>query len=322
MIKPSKSQITKWVKKNFGTDFKEAKQGKELRINNPMSIDDGYHLWINLEKAIVNDFRPTYKDDVRGTFLSFVMKYKKISFRQAVKEVMGNVKIDELRHSIYDKDEEEEEKVRVELPNDFKYLTYDDTIISKIIKTYLNNRCIANGKAYKVGIGYSGMNVLFPYRENNEIVYWQQRSVNNKRFLYPSDTNKSDFIYGIDEIDPTEPVIVTESIFNSLMFDNSIAVGGSDLSDTQKNKLKKSGAKKVIMAFDNDDAGLSGTAKAYNKLSAYFELYCTFTNDDRDWNDLAIDDGKNEMMKVFKNNISKLDFAKCIKLKRQKPTIS
>ena len=208
MLKPSPDQIKSWIKKNFGDDHKSAKRGAEVRINNPLSIDSGYHLWINLKKAVVNDFRPNYKSGVAGSFLSFVMKYHGLSFKEAVREVMGDV--DFKRQEIFNEDFDiGPTNISVELPPGFQKLTYDDNLISSTVKKYLNRRCISNGKMYVQGVGHCGTDVVFPYYEFRKIVYWQQRSITDKRFLFPEGANKSYHVYGIDSIDPTDPVIVT-----------------------------------------------------------------------------------------------------------------
>jgi hypothetical protein len=316
MIKPKPDQITKWIKKHFGDDYKTAKHGREIRINNPLSIDDGYHLWINIYKAIVNDFRPRYKNLVSGSFLSFVMKYKNITFREAAEEVIGSVDYKDYNYDSNNISESSTSKTIIKLPEDFIKLTYEDDVISPIIKRYLNQRCISNGKIYTSGLGYSGLNVVFPYYEFNQIVYWQQRSITNKEFRFPLDSNKADFIYGFDNIDSTEPVIITESIFNSLMFDNAVAIGGSDLSDMQKNKLRRLKPKKLIMALDNDDAGKVGTSKAYEKLNTYFDMYYSLPpSQDEDWNDIAKNGQKEDAMKWLKKGLAKLDYAASIKLR-------
>lgn len=313
MIKPTPDQIKFWIKKNFGDDFKVAKRGTEIRVNNPLSFDDGYHLWINLRKGVVNDFRPNYKSGVAGGFLSFVMKYRGIGFREAVKEVIGDVNFK--KHQIFDDDLNVDQNTKVELPLGFKKLTYDSDLTSSAVKRYLNKRCIANGKIYVLGVGYCGTDVVFPYYEFRSVVYWQQRSIIDKRFLFPDGGNKSKYIYGIDSIDPTDPVIVTESIFNSLMFENAVAVGGSDFSDDQKLKLRKLGVKKLILAFDNDGAGRAGIAKAFEKLNSYFDLFYSLTNDESDWNDVAIANNIEEPFRMLKRNIKKLDFKAAVKLK-------
>jgi DNA primase len=315
MIKPSPSQVKSWIKQHFGNDFKTAKNGAEIRINNPLSIDNGYHLWINIKKSMVNDFRPNYKSSVRGTFISFVMKYRSIGFKEAVREVMGDVDF-KSQEIFYEDSESPSGPVQeVVLPDDFHKFTYDDNLISSTVKRYLNNRCISNGKMYVLGVGYCGTNVVFPYYEFRKVVYWQQRSIIDKRFLFP-EAPKTKFIYGIDSIDPTDPVIATESIFNSLMFDNGIAIGGSDFSNDQKQKLKRQGVKKLILAFDNDGAGRAGVVKSYEKLNPYFDLYYSLTDGEPDWNDIAIQDGPEEPLRMLKRNVKKLDFKASIKLKR------
>ena len=311
MIKLTKTQILEWIKKNFGNNYKIAKNGEEIRINNPLSVDDGYHLWINVNKGVVNDFRP-HCNGIAGSFLSFVMKYKKLTYKQAIRDVInGDFRLVQSNND-YNKTRT---NVTIGLPNGFKKLKYSDDKIALLVKQYLLNRCVSEDKINKFDIGYVGLNVVFPYFENNELVYWQQRSISNKRFLFPSNTNKSDYVYGVNSINCNDPVIITESIFNALMFNNAVAVGGSIISDKQRSKIYKYGVKTVIVAFDNDLAGRVGTSKAYNKLHMYFDLYYSLPNGCEDWNDIAIKYGIDEANKILNNNTKKLDYVSSVRLR-------
>lgn len=278
--------------------------------------DDGYHLNISTTKGVVNDFRTSYKEISRGSFLSFVMKHKNISFKEAIEEVIGEINDKNIIDYSNILENKKYIKNNIELPENFIKLTYEDDSISPIIKRYLNSRCVPNGKIYVYRIGYSDLDVVFPYYENNRVVYWQKRSITNKQFTFPPDSNKTQYIYGYDYIDPKKPVIVTESIFNSLMFDNAVAIGGSEISSFQRDKLRKLKIKKIIMALDNDEAGKAGISKAYDCLHQYFDLYYSLPPTfDEDWNDITKKFDKEYTFKCLKKNISKLDYKESIKLK-------
>lgn len=312
-VKPTPAQILAWVKKNF--EYKSAQNGEQLRINNPVGKDDGFHLWINTKLGLVHDFRPNHKS-VDGTFLWFVKKYKKISFYEAVKEVIGES--NDLRFYLYKYDEQDTEKpadqVKIDLPEGFKIFGVEDSF-SGATKNYLLNRKITEDQIKIYGIGYAGFDVVFPYKEDDKVVYWQSRSVLNKKFNFPSNSNKTDWLYGYDNIEPCSPIIVTESIFNSLMFDRGVAIGGSSLSQQQKYKIKKKGIKTIILAFDNDDAGRHGMANCYKMLSNEFDLYYSLPDGDDDWNDIAKKQDIEISRKILKKNLKKLDLNNMIKMK-------
>lgn len=313
LIKPTPEQIRSWVSRYF-PDNKDKCGGREIRINNPFSPgDNGYHLWINVEKAAVHDFRPSYSY-VSGSFLWFVKKYKKISFRDAVQDVTGG----DIRYYISDAIKTVGEIQHVTLPESFKKLDDCNDAISKTVRGYLHSRMISDEQITSHNIGYDGFEVVFPYYEYGEVVYWQSRSTINKKFNFPLDTNKTAFIYGFDNLEPGQPAIITESIFNSLMFDRGASIGGSSIDDLQIRRLKMVGVDSVIMALDNDESGRNGTADSYNKLSSHFNTYYSFTDGEDDWNKIAIDYGTQEARRMLARNIKILDLSASVKLRLQK----
>ena len=93
-VEITKAQIETWVARNF--EYKRKSHGRQLVINNPFSDDTGRHFWISTEKLKskkhgkdgfwVHDFRNTRYN---MSFLSFVKRFKKISYFAALAEVTG-----------------------------------------------------------------------------------------------------------------------------------------------------------------------------------------------------------------------------------------
>lgn len=312
-IKPSPDQIESWVKRNFG-DYKSVRSGgdDQIRVNNPLVNDQGKHLWINLSRACVIDFRPHAKRRVSGSFLWFVKLYKKVSFREAVSDVMGSNIYYENVNDSFQYDARENRKIA--LPDGYKELDDSDEY-DVMMFNYLYSRCVSDLQIRSFHIGRCGFDVVFPYFENGDVVYWQSRSILNKIFSFPPDTDKSLFIYGIDNIEPGEPVIVTESIFNALMFDRGASIGGSSLSESQARKLKRMGCDDVIVAFDNDEAGLYGAAKCFDLMGSKCHMYYSVPPDDRDWNKIAQDDGIDRCYDLLLRNTKRLNMKSSVGLK-------
>lgn len=317
-IKPSPEQIKSWIVRNIGNDYKIAKHGEEIRINNPLGHDDGYHLWINVHKACVHDFRPEYGSISNGSFIRFVSKCKKLSFKEAVYDVMGiNIYCAKVQAGVGGMDIKagtESKCGSVVLPDEFDVLDGDDPI-KNAVKNYLFSRCVSAEKIERLSIGHSGYFVVFPYYENGKIVYWQSRSILNKIYRFPPSVSKTNYLYGIDEIDGRQPTVIVESIFNALMFDGAVAIGGSSISDKQIDKLYKRGVRSVIVAFDNDGAGVAGTAKCYKMMCNKFELFYAFPLDGvGDWNDVARNSGLDECKNMLYSNVKPLDFKAHVRL--------
>ena len=128
-LQPSPEQIRKWIQHNFH-DHKECKQGLEIRVHNPLVLDNNYHLWINTEKACVNDFRPHAKH-TKGSFLRFVKQYKQISFYEAVRDVMGDNVQDVVPHN--DEEEQKEDTVSQLTCHEFEGVRKDDVDYQTVV---------------------------------------------------------------------------------------------------------------------------------------------------------------------------------------------
>lgn len=311
-IKPDPGQIKSWVSTHF-PDHKMARHGQEIRIHNPFCVDNGYHVWINLNKAKVHDFRPDYGHLVNGSFLWFVKKYLNVSFRDAVRSVCGDRIAEEI---IDDIEYKKYERTNIQLPSTYVSIDLESKCpIMKSVIRYLDSRCITTEQMISKHIGHDNYDVIFPYYERGRIVYWQSRSILNKSFNFPANTSKSDHIYGIDDIESDEYVVIAESIFNALVFERGAAVGGSDIGRIQRLKLKSTGVKKVILAFDNDESGKRGVANAYQSMKDEFDLYYSFTDGDDDWNKIAQDFGLIEARTMLDNNMRKLDMRNYLKIR-------
>jgi hypothetical protein len=313
---PTPEQIRSWVFKNF-PDHKLSKHGEEIRINNPLYADDGYHMWISVLKSITVDHRPQCKSGSSGSFLWFVKNYRKISLRDAAIEVMGEEAAGHVNHDRAYSSKKPRQTIKVDLPPGFKKFSESADAISDAVLNYLRSRSITDEQIMSLDIGYTnGFEAVFPYFENGDIVYWQSRSILQKQFNFPADSNKSIYIYGYDTIDPTRPVIVTESIINSLMFDNGSATGGSTIDEIQKRKFVRRGVKKMILAYDNDKAGKVGIAKSYKLMKDKFELYYSLTDtEDDDWNNVANKFGLIVARQMLERNLKKLDLRESIRLR-------
>lgn len=97
----------------------------------------------------------------------------------------------------------------------------------------------------------SGM-LIFPFiMADSEMIYgFQGRHTEHKRF-HTHSKNESLKVYNIYNVNIDEPVYVFESIIDSMMMDNSIAMLGTTLSKAITDKMKK-----PIYVCDNDFTGM------------------------------------------------------------------
>jgi hypothetical protein len=299
-VRPRPEQVRSWVESRFTYKVRRsAKRGEIYLIDSPfVPGDSGFHVGVSIDEAWVRDFRPQYENLHRKSFLGFVADVEGISYTDAVKLIMGDdakamlaaAKRDLLR----DKEEPEEEIVRTNaLPPGLTRLA-DVEAKEKHPKTwqlamgYLNSRGITADEAYKYNVLYDPTSIVFCYYEYGQEVYWQRRHFINKIFEFPPTLNE--FLWGFDDIEPRGILYLVESIFNaSSIGPGAGATGGATLKERQLRLIRMLQPSKIVLAPDNDDAGIASLRKEYYQLDPYFKdrLFYCLPPKDKDWNDLA-----------------------------------
>jgi hypothetical protein len=344
MIKLQPEQIETWVARHF--EYKRKKNGRELLINNPDG-DTKHNLRISTEYKLlknkydknnkpiygywVNDFRVNHQQ-YNGSLISFIKKYKRISYFEALAELTGasaknlrdlmhKIKIDRLRSE--SKEEEAEDESEVELPPLSVLLSKkDDSRLRQIAINYLNNRAIAESVVIEHQLYYTPVAIVFPYIEYGALVYWQMREVLDKRFEFPDEAKtglaKTDFLYNFDNVEqPADYVIVVESIFNCLSIgDNCVATGGAKIPEDAKQirKLNMLSPKDIILAPDMDEAGVVSLKLNYYALKDQFNLAYCLPPDDLDWNDMDQKHGIGTARKYIEKNTRRLNLNSLLRL--------
>lgn len=328
MIRLTQQQIENWVARNF--DYRKAKGGRQLRINNPFCQDDDYHFWISTEptttkKGIrgywVHDWRDS---DYNYSFLGFVKKYKGISFFEAVAEVTNGTSKqirDELRR-LRQKQTEEEIEIKEEsicLPHSESFAEPKNQEFKEMALRYLRKRAVDEKLAISLGLRFTPVSIIFPYIEYGITCYWQERYTLEKRFEFPDESKtglkKTDFLYNYDNVEqPSEHVAVVESIFNCISVgDNCVATGGAALGEKQVQKLRVLGPRLVVLAPDLDEAGIKSLKENYYLLKDSFRVGVCLPpkslkeQGKKDWNDMDQLFGKKAVRDYFQNNTCRLD---------------
>lgn len=287
-IPPAK--IEKWVYDNF--DVKPRKGGDELVIRNPFTNSANYKFNISVSKGVCHCWTG---DEWAGkinprtgkrncSFLNFVKLYLDCSFVEAVKAVLGSSTDanEYLKAKGRTDDSEAVREASVTLPEGARPLARASGKVVDIVVRWLNSRGYTSEDIERHELYYLGASAIWPYFEFDVLVYWQSRSVMNKRFAFPDNeiyegnkvvarlsVSKSEFFYGFDDVEPASYVIITEAIFDQhTIGDQALASGGAVLCDPQLKKLKILGPTKgIILAPDNDKAGIDSIIDNYEKLS-------------------------------------------------------
>ncbi len=309
----TRDNILTWIRRNF-SDFKIRKGGQEIVMANPLG-DSGRHFNISLVKREakkskrkdfwVHDWRPGHRE-LDGSFLSFVQKYKRYTFFDAVKDVCGD-DVDPrswLRNAKKGQRKAEEipEEVELILPSGANRIdTEADTLAYTFATNYLKSRAISIEDATQHFIHYDSTSIIFPYVELGAIVYWQSRSMAGKGFEFPPDTVgvvKSEFLYGFDFVEPGGILMICESIIDSINIGHgTVAIGGGDMSLKQVKKVRILNPSHIILAADNDEPdergirpGVMSIIQNHRLLSPYYSKisYAIPPDPYKDWNDVKV----------------------------------
>jgi hypothetical protein len=101
----------------------------------------------------------------------------------------------------------------------------------------------------------SGM-IIFPFQTGDESLYgFQGRHTTTKKF-HTHSKNDSAKIFNLFNVELDDPVYIFESIIDSLMLENSIAMLGVTISEAVSNKIKDQ-----IFILDNDKRGIDTSIK-------------------------------------------------------------
>lgn len=333
MYKVTPEQITAWVYLNF-EGVKPRKNGIELRINNPFNGDTGYHFNISVGKGTCHDWRGDGWVNREGskykpTFLRFVQLYKNCTYAQAIQEVCGqNVSLRsielELRRQRTQKEEEKPE-VLLALPESQKLIGSTQPKMAAMLINWLQSRGLSLEHIKRYDLRHYADTVIWPYYEYDMLVYWQSRNRLNKVFNFPDvsvGVSKSMFFYGFDMIEPNDYVVITEAIFGAHTLEvQTVASGGAILSERQIRKLRVfNPLRGVILAPDNDAAGLQSVADNYKLIKPYYPVFHSippkieYVKDGnkeftKDWNELYTGVGMplSEIRSVFESNVVRTD---------------
>ena len=157
---------------------------------------------------------------------------------------------------------------------------------------------ISNRKFYSVS-SKSGINyILIPWTLNSVEYYYQlndfqHRDAAGRKYIFPRKTEKP--LYGLDQIDLTWPyIIVFEGVYDSLFVKNGVCSGGKCLTEYQQNLLaERYPNHEIVLAFDNDKAGLTSMSKIIAENPTKFKYFKWFNRltKEKDINEYVLSTG-------------------------------
>jgi hypothetical protein len=216
-------------------------------------------LWVNLQKGKFHCYRCKWS----GPLTRLIEKLSNVPFVEAIKVLRGE-QLDPLDHlslKLYEErfefDEEEDEIKEIELPYGYEPIEGPHP--------YLQKRGIpwkhaANQDWGISTAGYTKDRIIVPTFMDDRLVYWQARATwdepGNKEFkkvLNPKGVSARSILYNYDVAKQYEEIVIVEGFIDAVKAGpNAVATNGKRLHPEQVEWLRKTQAKKIILAWDLD----------------------------------------------------------------------
>jgi DNA primase len=205
-----------------------------------------------------------------------------------------------------DEEEEEEEELApiIELPDEFRALHGNKSVMAKKYRKYLYGRTVTDEMIRRYNIGYATTGrdagrVIVPVTYLGDLVTYVARSIRKdatRKVMTPPGNEQGRYLFNLDHIWGAEKVVVTEGVFDAMTLDDkAVATFGKKISAAQINALLHSGAKDVILCWDAD-ADDENRAQ-YERMLATFNTVKTIDMpEDEDPNSL----GRDEMEELLR----------------------
>lgn len=251
--------------------------------------------WVNLNTGVHICFSCGYK----GNIITLVKDVKGVDYWDAREfaEERAELPLDALMQRIKDLPEyiQPQEEIGMSEARLAVYTTPPDIELKK--------RFLTRQACEHCGVLWDEKNSawILPIRDPNDFTLWgwQEKGARGRFFRnQPQGVKKSKTVFNV-QVMTEEPVIVVESPLDSVRLVglgyNSIAMFGAMPSEEQSKILRRS--KRVIAAFDNDDAGKTASheikkyARKYGMDLFYFNYEVTDCKDVGDMTENQIHDG-------------------------------
>lgn len=149
------------------------------------------------------------------------------------------------------------------------------------------------------------------YRNSDNAIYgFVGRAIDKKKFVFIR-FSKDNSIYNIFNIDNSKPVYIFESIIDSLVMPNSIAMLTSDINDELLNQIKN-----PIFVYDNDETGINTSLERFKD-----GFKCVIFSDDikyKDCNQMLVDAvyDSSDIQRIILSNIyeTELGIMECYRI--------
>ena len=254
-----------------------------------------------------------------GDVITFIEEMEDLDFIDAVKLLIedGGINYEEVltkEYRIVDDFDITKIKKLIDLYNSNNYINEGILDKYKCIPKYMVNKGFNEDVLREFEIGFCGdvnddlyNRVTIPWRDiDNKLVAINGRDITNesdKKYKFKKKSNKKNIIYNLNKLERNDkPIVICESEFDviklyQLGYKRAVALGGTSLKD--KKWLLRRYTDKVILATDNDKAGMEARKEMVNQIYHLMDIYALKIPKDKDICDLD----KNRIYKLFENKV-------------------
>mgnify|MGYP003650150496 CR=1 FL=1 len=295
--------------------------GREFLIDSVFMEDTKKHMSINLDTGLWQDF----KASETGNFTQLVSYVDCVSISTAIKFVRAQMFSDPetlFASSCIEKNESLTKNTVSELFKDFSKFDIKNVnpsdLTERLAYKFITERKLQAWDFYICKTGKFSNRVIIPYMYEGDSFFFQGRNLSRygMKYLNPSRENggvkSSDVLFPFDN--NADYVFITEGPLDAITLRihgyNATCTQGSFLSYEQAKQLK---GKRIIFAYDSDEAGKSGVQKGIKVLlnrninSCYVSV---LPKGYKDWNEVHVAKNRKEFDALLDDSITKtgLDF--------------
>lgn len=261
-----------------GLDATYASSGAELMMPCPLCDDHKQRLYVNRETLKWTCFN-CQAAGYGERFLTDVLLIDPIMAHRIKGQLLGDIAV---IHSVKYQMKVEASAASMEWPP--FTMSFDEEKVDGRYWSYLIGRHLTPDQIKHWGIRWCPMGkyaerVIVPVTMDGVLRGWVARLIrpageHEQKVLTPTGMKSSLLLFGLDHIKGKACVLV-EGVFDAIAFPDGVAIAslGAKLSPVQRHLIRKRGIERVIIMYDNDDAGWKGTTRAARELvAAGFEV--------------------------------------------------
>jgi DNA primase len=289
--------IRDYLTEKFNEDSRLSSGDRELIIPSIFVTDDyKRHMSVNLDSGLWQCFKTGNK----GNFIQIYAYLEGMTYNQAESEILFKELDGNFTKNLEPKKPVQQPAADLDLALTSVTLDDHDSENPLVLKawTFLYERKLFNletgeSKYYVSTRGRYAGRLIIPFEEDGEIFYFQARSLSDQtpKYLNPAEgwPKSSHVLYPFDM--ERDHVVVCEGPLDAISLQlkgiNATCTMGSSVSEIQVEALKEFEGK-IIIGYDNDDAGKRGVNKFdyLRRIKRMADLHiCHPPSEVKDWND-------------------------------------